>query len=64
MAEPLDWWKKWRELMGNAISNKEAYSVIAEMMVLDDLYVNDNTIEWTAVNAEVMILKVMRVAMK
>ena len=51
MAEPLDWWKKWRELMGNAISSKEAYSVIAEMMVLDDLYVNDNTIEWTAVNA-------------
>lgn len=51
MAEPLDWWKKWRELMGNAISSKEAYSVIAEMMVLDDLYVNDNTIERTAVNA-------------
>lgn len=51
IAEPLDWWKKWRKLMGNVISNKEAYSVIAEMMVLDDLYVNDNTIEWTAVNA-------------
>lgn len=51
MKEPLDWWKKWRELMGNAISSKEAYSVIAEMMVLDDLYVNDNTVEWTAVNA-------------
>lgn len=51
MAEPLNWWKKWRELMGNAISSKEAYSVIAEMVVLDDLYVNDNTIEWTAVNA-------------
>lgn len=50
MAEPLDWWKKWRELLGNAISSKEAYSVIAEMIVLDDLYVNDNTVEWTAVN--------------
>lgn len=49
MAEPLDWWKKWCKLMGNAISSKEAYSVIAEMMVLDNLYVNDNTIEWTAV---------------
>lgn len=51
MTEPLDWWKKWRELMGNTISSKEAYSVIAEMMVLDDLYVKDNTIEWTAVNS-------------
>lgn len=51
MTKPLDWWENWRELMGNEISNKEAYSVIAEMMVLDNLYVNDNTIEWTAVNA-------------
>ena len=50
LFEPFDWWEKWRELMGNTISNKEAYSVIAEMMVLDDLYVNDNTVEWTAVN--------------
>ena len=37
MSEPLEWWKKWRELMGNTISNKEAYSVIAEMMVLDEM---------------------------
>lgn len=51
MSEPLEWWKKWRELMGNTISNKEAYSVIAEMMVLDDLYTQDNTVEWTAVNS-------------
>lgn len=51
LAEPLEWWKKWRELMGNTISNKEAYSVIAEMMVLNDLYVNDRTVEWTAVNS-------------
>lgn len=51
LSEPLEWWKKWRELMGNTISDKQAYSVIAEMMVLDDLYVNDNTVEWTAANS-------------
>lgn len=51
LAAPLDWWKQWRELMGNTISNKDAYSVIAEMMVLDDLYANDNSVEWVAVTA-------------
>lgn len=51
IAQPLEWWKRWRELLGNAISNKEAYSVIAEMLVLDRLFVNDKSVEWTAINA-------------
>lgn len=49
LADPLNWWKHWRELMGNAISNRDAYSVIAEMMVLDALYTKDDSVEWTAV---------------
>lgn len=51
LSEPLQWWKKWRDLMGNAIYKKETYNVIAEMLVLNDLYVNDNTVEWMAVNS-------------
>lgn len=51
IAQPLEWWKRWRELLGNAISNKEAYSVIAEMLVLDRIFVNDKSVEWTAINA-------------
>lgn len=51
LQEPLAWWKQWRELLGNAISDKSAYSVIAEMMVLDELFVNDNSVEWAAVTA-------------
>ena len=49
LDNPLNWWKQWRELMGNTIANREAYSVIAEMMVLDDLYKKDNSVEWAAV---------------
>ncbi len=49
LEDPLNWWKQWRELMGNAISDRNAYSVIAEMMVLDHLYQNDNSVEWAAV---------------
>lgn len=51
LQDPLSWWKQWRELLGNTISEKKAYSVIAEMLVLDTLYAKDPTIEWAAVNA-------------
>lgn len=51
LEDPLAWWKQWRELLGNAISQRQPYSVIAEMIVLDELYIHDNTIEWSAVNA-------------
>ena len=51
LIDPLAWWKQWRELLGNAISQRQPYSVIAEMIALDELYVHDNTIEWSAVNA-------------
>lgn len=51
LTDPLAWWKQWRELLGNAISQRQPYSVIAEMIVLDELYLHDNTIEWSAVNA-------------
>lgn len=51
ICDPLNWWKQWRELMGNAISKKDAYSVIAEMLALDEVFKIDNTVEWTAVNS-------------
>lgn len=51
LTDPLSWWKQWRDLMGNAISDRNAYSVIAEMMVLDDLYQNDNSVVWAAVKS-------------
>ena len=50
IEDPLSWWKQWIELLGNSISIKKAYSVIAEMIALDYLFQKDNTIEWTAIN--------------
>lgn len=51
LTSPIDWWKQWRELMGNTISNKQAYSVIAEMIALDEIFRVNNTVEWNAVNS-------------
>lgn len=51
LLNPLSWWKQWRELLGNSITNHDAYNVIAEMMVLENLYRRDKSVEWTAVIA-------------
>lgn len=48
---PIEWWQKWSELLGNTISDKAPYSVIAEMAILNFLYRNDKSIEWSPVNS-------------
>ena len=46
--DPLTWWKNWRMLLGNSISEKQAYSVIAEMTALFELYKNNPSVCWAA----------------
>lgn len=50
LEDPLMWWKQWRKLLGNAISEKTIYDVLAEMLVLDMLYAKDHTVVWTSIN--------------
>lgn len=46
-SEPLGWWKKWRTLLGNAISDKTAYNVIAEMLALEYLMSQGISVDWS-----------------
>lgn len=46
---PLHWWKQWRDLLGNSISEFRPYSVIGEMMALDEIYRGDHLVEWSAI---------------
>lgn len=48
LENPLDWWRRWKELVGNDIKDKAVYSVIAELRVLEYMRLNDPTAEWTA----------------
>ena len=48
LSNPTEWWERWRSLMGNAVVERQVYSVIAEMLVLNHLFRTDKTIEWTA----------------
>lgn len=48
LDNPLNWWKRWKELVGNGIKERAVYSVIAEMYVLEHKLRSDPSAEWTA----------------
>ena len=48
LENPLDWWKRWKELVGNTSREQRVYNVIAEMVVLNYLFKSDFSIEWAA----------------
>ena len=49
LSDPLSWWKNWKTLLGNTISNKAPYSVMCELLVLEHvLLTGDADAEWTA----------------
>lgn len=49
LDNPIEWWGHWKELLGNSIYDKKAYSIIAEMLVLEHLYKLNKHVEWSAV---------------
>ncbi len=53
LKNPAAWWKKWTEILGNSITERNVYCVIAEMMVLDSLFQKDKTVTWLAAKAGV-----------
>lgn len=48
LACPLNWWKRWKELVGNDIKDRAIYSIIAELLVLEHKFITDQTAEWAA----------------
>lgn len=48
LNDPLSWWTKWKELVGNTNRDPRVYNVIAEMMVLDYKFRIDKSTIWAA----------------
>ena len=48
LANPLEWWERWRELVGNNKNDRAVYSIIAEMKVLEYKLSSDPDVQWTA----------------
>lgn len=51
LSDPLSWWKNWKTLLGNSISNRAPYSVMCELLVLEHVLGEDPAAEWTATKA-------------
>ena len=48
LNSPHDWWKKWKELLGNRNSEQSVYSIIAELSVLICKFRVDHSVKWTS----------------
>lgn len=46
IADPLDWWKRWRDLLGNSIRVKSPHSVLGELITLRKLLDIGEKPEW------------------
>ncbi|MBL8909848.1 MAG: PD-(D/E)XK motif protein [Archangium sp.] len=45
--EPLAWWQRWRQLLGNAVREKAPHAVLGELLVLERLWTLGETPTWT-----------------
>ena len=46
--DPLEWWKKWCEFLGNSFIEKRVYDIIGELYVLEKIYKEDKTTKWVS----------------
>ena len=44
--KPEEWWNKWKSLLGNRDTEKEAYSIIGELLTLEHLLKNGINAKW------------------
>ena len=43
---PVEWWKNWRQLIGNAITEKKSYAVLGELLMYEYLLQKGVNVEW------------------
>lgn len=46
LKRPLEWWNKWKELIGNRLHNPRPYDIIAELYTIYKLLENETNVEW------------------
>ena len=51
LTDPILWWNRWTELLGDKKSKKGSYDVLAELIALDYLFQQDKTTRWSAAEA-------------
>jgi hypothetical protein len=49
-SDPLVWWTRWRDLLGNAVRVKSPYSVLGELITLEQLAISGRSPKWTGID--------------
>lgn len=47
LNNPLEWWEKWRSLLGNSIYDRAVYSVLGELLVYERLLQQGHDPKWS-----------------
>lgn len=48
VEDPVSWWKRWRELLGNSVVDKPVYSILGEMLALEQISGIEDFPKWSA----------------
>ena len=46
VSDPVEWWKNWKHLIGNSISEKKPYAILAELLAYEYLLRKGVNVEW------------------
>ncbi len=46
VANPVAWWQRWQELLGNAVRTRSAYDVMGELLVCERLLIRGELPSW------------------
>lgn len=46
LKNPVEWWKNWRRLIGNAIMEKRPYAILGELLMYEYLLKNGKNVQW------------------
>lgn len=51
LESPLEWWKNWKEMLGNRNIDERIYDVLGELCVLKQLLISGEDISWNGPNS-------------
>ena len=51
IANPVECWKHWKEMLGNVSSNKEPYATLGELMVVERMLAQGKRPRWAGIEA-------------
>lgn len=51
ISNPMNFWKHWKEMLGNVSSNKEPYAIFAELLVVERMLAKGKNPHWGGIEA-------------